>query len=68
MTEAVRLPTTKKDSEKAADYRDRLRPLLEQTCSIITEARREGLIIGFNLSADQFGIQRVGMIDVTKPL
>lgn len=56
------------DAQKAEDYRARLKPVLEQAASLITEARREGLIIGFNLMPDQFGIQRVGEISVTKPL
>ena len=56
------------ESDRAQDYRNELRPLLEQACEIITRARREGMIIGFNLAPDAFGIQRVGNIDVTKPL
>lgn len=56
------------DAQKAEDYRTRLKPILEQAAAIVTEARREGLFIGFNMIADQFGIQRVGDISVTKPL
>jgi len=69
MNDAIaRLEPTKSDADKAADYRARIRPLLEQACEIISEARRNGLGIGFNLAPDQFGIQRVGDISVTKPL
>lgn len=69
MNDAVHiLQTQMTDTQKAEGYRERLKPILEQAAAIVTEARREGLMIGFNLMPDQFGIQRVGDISVTKPL
>ena len=56
------------DAERAADLRNKLRPILEQACEIITAARRDGLIISFNLSPDQYGVTRVMALDVVKPL
>ena len=56
------------DADKAADLRAKLRPILEQACEIIAAARRDGLIITFNLSPDQYGVTRVMALDVVKPL
>lgn len=63
------LVTTKSDVELAKAYRDRLAPLLEQACEVVTEARRNhGLHIGFNLTPDGFGRQTVQNFSVTKSL
>lgn len=56
------------DAQRASDIRAKLRPLLEQVCEIIGAARRDGLAVGFNLQPDQYGIQRVVTLDVSKPL
>jgi hypothetical protein len=56
------------DAERAAELRNELRPHLDTVCEIITKARREGLMVSFNMTADQFGIMRPGNIDVTRPL
>lgn len=70
MTEPVHLNPVpgKSDAEKAAAYRERLRPLLQQVADVITEARREGLIVNFNIAPDEFGRAQVGNIGVTRPL
>lgn len=64
----MRLETTKSDSEKAAEYRAKLVPLLEHACAILNSARSEGLIVGFNVNPDQYGRHRIQAIDVTRPL
>lgn len=56
------------DAERAEKIRTELRPVLEEACRIITAARRDGMNIGFNLMPDQYGVQRVGNIDVFKGL
>lgn len=58
----------KTDAERAADIRAKLTPILEQAAAIVGEARREGLIITFNISPDQFGRSRIQALDITKPL
>lgn len=68
MSDTPTLVTTKSDADKAKSYRDQIRPLLEQACEIITAARRDGLVIGFALAPDQGRTQRVGNIDISKPL
>lgn len=68
MTDTIALVPTTTDKDKAAAYRAELQPLLEAMCEINTRALRDGLGIGFNIAADQFGICRVGPISVTKPL
>lgn len=56
------------DKDRAEQLRAQLRPLLDQACELITTARREGLVITFNLGPDQYGIQRVAALDILKPL
>ncbi len=56
------------DAERAAAIRAELRPVLDQVCEIITRARRDGINVGFNLGPDQFGIQRVQMLDLFKSI
>lgn len=56
------------DKDRAEQLRTQLRPLLDQACDLITQARREGLVITFNLGPDQYGIQRVAALDILKPL
>jgi len=68
MTEAIQLTPTKSDTEKAQDYKAEITPVLEQACRIISSARREGLDINFALGPDQFGVQRIQMLTITKSL
>lgn len=56
------------DAERAATIRSNLRPLLEQVAQIVTDARKDGLIVSFNISPDQYGRCQVTALDVTKPL
>lgn len=68
MSEVVQLTTNATDKDKAEAIRAEIRPILEQACAIIQRAKGDGLVVGFSLAPDQFGIQRVGDISVTKPL
>lgn len=65
---AVTIPSAMTDADKAADVRAKLRPLLDKVCEIITQARRDNLVVTFNLGPDQYGRQQVGTLDILKPL
>ncbi len=54
------------DAEKAAAYKDRLLPVLEQACAIMDEIRRDGMAANFNLNFD--GRTRVAGFDITKSM
>lgn len=69
MSDAVAsLVPGKTDAEKAKAYRAELGPVLEQVAEMVNRAARDGLVLGFNMTRDQFGIMRTGEILVTKPL
>ena len=56
------------DEDKAAAYRAEITPLLDRVVEVVARAKKEGLIIGFNIAADQYGRPKVQTIDITKPL
>ena len=56
------------DADKAAAYRNELKPLLDQVCAIFNRGRAEGLIINFSIAGDQYGRSKVMAIDIVKPL
>lgn len=58
----------KTDVMKAEDARARLRPVLEEACRILTEVKRDGIVVTFNITTDQYGIYRLMALDVIKPL
>lgn len=62
------IPIKLSDKERAEQLRGQLRPLLEQACEIISDARRDGLVVTFNLGPDQYGNQRVSALDILRPL
>ena len=43
------------DAQKAAEYRARLTPIMEQAIAIMNEAKAEGLIVSFSVNGDQWG-------------
>ena len=45
-----------------------LAPLLDQVCDIFGRARKDGIILNFNISADQYGRMRVNEVSAVKPL
>lgn len=61
-------PAPRSDAEKAEDARARLRPVLEEVCRILTEVKRDGIVVTFNITTDQYGIYRLMALDVIKPL
>lgn len=56
------------DADKAAQYREQIRPLLEQATGLVNAAARDGLVINFALGRDGYGLMRVIEIQVSKPL
>lgn len=64
----VPLETRPTDADRAQAYRDALRPLLEEACVIVGQARNEGLQINWNLAPDAYGRYVVQALDVLKVL
>lgn len=58
----------KTDADLAAAFRAELAPLMDQVCDILNRARKEGLILNFNVAPDQFGRVRVAEVSVVRPL
>ena len=58
----------KSDADLATEYRAELAPILEQVCDIFSRARKDGIILNFNISADQYGRMRVNEVSAVKPL
>lgn len=65
---AISLVPSKTDAEKAAGYRAELMPLFDQLCVVLNRAKADGLIINFNVGADQYGRIKLQATDVLKPL
>lgn len=65
MTDA---PSPSRDRELAADLRERLTAALQPVLELMDEASRVGLAVGWSLTRDQFGRQRVGEIQISRPL
>jgi hypothetical protein len=64
----VALETGQSDAEKAQDYRARIRAALDPVVAILNEARRDGLVVGFNIGLNQFGLSVLNQVDISKPL
>ena len=66
---AVILNTGPSDVERAEDYRDRIGLRLGQIADLMTEARRHGLTVGFQIAGpDAFNRHVVAMLEVSKKL
>lgn len=68
MNEAVTLVPGQTDAEKAEKYRKELTESLKPVIEILERAKRDGLVVQWNIAADEFGRIRVPFINVTKPL
>lgn len=58
----------KSDAVLAKEFKDSLRPLLEQQSLIMEQAGRLGMQLGWSVSMNQFGKYVVSEITVTKQL
>ena len=56
------------DAEKAEVYRAELKPLLDQICALFDRARKDGLVVNFNISPDAYGRSQPTGVSVVKPL
>ena len=54
------------DAQKAAEYRARLTPIMEQAIAIMSEAKAEGLIVSFSINGDQYGRSVLSPIGVIR--
>lgn len=68
MSEEARFLAVRTDADKAKEYRERLRPLLEHAAQVVNEAQRDGLVINFALGRDAYGLLRVQDIQIARPL
>ena len=68
MSEPVRLERVETDIEKARKYRERMAEVLLPVLQIMTEARRDGITISFNLSVDAMGKAFIGGLTTIKEL
>lgn len=62
------IATGKTDIQRAEEYRAELLPLLQKVCEVLDRSRRDGLVVSFNLTPDQYGRQAAGPIGVVRPL
>ena len=58
----------KTDTELAAEFRAKLRPLLEETLGVLNNASKSGLQVNFQFGRDVYGRHMVVSIDVVRPL
>jgi hypothetical protein len=56
------------DQEKADAYRAETLAILKQFCAIRDRAKRDGLVIAFNVADDQYGRASVQHISIVRPL
>lgn len=63
------VPLGKSESDTATDYRDRAAALLAPLVDLINEARRDGMMIGFQIGPpDGFNRQSLVLLEITKKL
>jgi hypothetical protein len=58
----------KTDTELAAEFRNKLRPLLEEALGVLNAASGSGLQVNFQFGRDVYGRHMVVSIDVVRPL
>lgn len=70
MSEATvtRLETVKTDAEKAREFRHTFAELMIPVCKLMTEARRDGIVISFNVATDAMGNSFLAGLATTKEL
>lgn len=64
----ITLVPGKSDQQKADEYRDEIRAALTSVCEIMGRARRDGLVVTFNLGLDGFGRDQIANLQISKPL
>lgn len=64
----VTLVTTKSDEERAAEYKAQMRAAADKVCEIVTAAKRDGILISWQMSWDAAGRAFVSSVDSMKPL
>lgn len=62
------IPSGPTDAQLAEEYRERMNKALFEVLNIINEARRQGIVINFQLGEDGFGRQAVGALHILKKL
>ena len=56
------------DVDLAKSWKDKLRPLLTEVCTLMNSASQGGLVLNFQIGRDQFGRAFVQDISVVRPL
>ena len=56
------------DAQKAAAYRIELAAHLALVCNVLNRARKDDLVVSFQIGPDQYGQSSVQNIGVVKPL
>lgn len=64
----VALEQPKSDEQRAAEYKVEVRKLVESICDVMTAARREGLVLSWQIGWDAAGRAFVHTVDSVKPL
>jgi hypothetical protein len=59
---------SKSDEERGAELRACMRSALEEVCSVMTTARRENIVISYEISWDAAGRAVVQAVNTMKPL
>lgn len=63
------IPLGKAEAQIASDYRERASALLAPLVDLINEARRDGMIIGFQIGPpDGFNRKSLVLLEITKKL
>ena len=62
------LTTGKTDTELAAEFRNKLRPLLDEALDVLNDASKSGLQVNFQFGRDVYGRHMMVSIDVVRPL
>lgn len=60
--------TVKTDIEKAREYRERMLVPLQEICKVVSEAKRDGIIISYQTAADGLGNQFIANLSTLKEL
>lgn len=58
--------TLKTETERAKEYRQRIEQKLAELCSILDEAAKDGLRIGFQTGINAFGRYVVAQLEIVK--
>lgn len=67
-TSPTHLTTVKTDLEKAREYKERLSAIFPGVCDIMTDAKREGILISWSIVPDAMGKFFVAQLTATKDL